>query len=789
MSPKRKSGVREFARALHQALRGKAPPNNQIEGLFLFRKHGAPLHATIPDPEVAYLTFIRSCLEAFQVDHPKPAELLSLRFLEKETVKSIASQLSLSQEHVYRQQRAAIEALAEWILAKEEQEKREFETSLINKLPPPSYTRLFGAEKIASDLADLLVPQKSPWVLALIGLGGMGKTALVDWTIRRLIPHFPYQELFWLRADNSEGHKANKQQLTRLLAQHFIPETIPFSEHLATLRKYLKAQPCLIVIDNLDIDSEDLDWIEVMQDLANPGKFVLTSRRLPSPLAQVYALPITELESQPAAELLVYEANQRGLQTAGDDLRSHAQEIYARTGGNPLALRLVTGLLQAWSLSTVLKALTERAPGDVEKMYGGIFEKSWQALGEAARQLLATMPLVGPEGALEGHLQAVSGLEEVSFHTALFELRRHSLLEMRGSILEPRYGLHNLTESFLHNKLGTKPAGFQISFKNSAQSNLDFWLAQLGRQDKIKTLSNEKGNLQSAVEFGLHLRDRRSSYQLLNAMAPTILELGIAQEWIGFFQRAFTQMEERETLARITLPYQLGALFWQVGQNEKALEAFRESLELSTQTGSGRQRVAAQLGICLTLWSAQLYEQASKEAQLAEPELQPIGEGDPLKIRGLAILGILAFAAKEYEHAGSFFQMALGIVPREQKSIQAQLRLNLGLSLQARGKFNKSLQEYDAAGALLKAVPRSDRVLATVEVLRASLHYKNNKMDAARAALERAARLLQVDEKDLEVLAFLENELGRVHFKAGETDKALSFFNSAANLSQQLGNG
>jgi hypothetical protein len=112
------------------------------------------------------------------------------------------------------------------------------------------------------------------------------------------------------------------------------------------------------------------------------------------------------------------------MQNAKADLRQHMKGIYARAGGNPLALRLVAGLLQAWSLPTVLNAIQERAAGDIAEMYNGIFEKSWQALGDMARRLLISMPLVSAEGAREEHLRAISGLDQASLHAALFELRQ-----------------------------------------------------------------------------------------------------------------------------------------------------------------------------------------------------------------------------------------------------------------------------------------------------------------------------------------------------------------------------
>ncbi len=775
MPTQRASKSEQLTEALHQALRGNEPLTQEIRRLFLFRKHGQAVDTETGNTGFA---FIRFCLSEFRTQNPGQAELLSKRFVEKESTKSIANRLSLSQEQVNRQQKAAIEALAEWVLIEEERQEKEFERSLINSLVSPSYTQLFGAEKITSLLTDLLGSSKSPWLISLIGLGGIGKTALADWTLRALIPNFPYQQLFWLRADREKGRPVRKEQLVGQLCRRFIADAIPFAGQLSELRKYLKAHSCLIVLDDLDTELADLELVELLQDLASPSKFLLTSRRLPAPLAQVYIVPVTELKPNPALELLVYEASQRGMQNVARDMRAHMEEIYARTGGNPLALRLVAGLLQAWSLPTVLAALQKRTGGDIEKMYASIFEQSWQALSRSGQRLLLSMLLVGTEGATEQHLQAVSGLEEVNLRTVSFELRQRSLLEIRGSILEPRYGIHHLTETFLRN--------FRQPFADSGRANLVYWGNQLQSQQRNQILKAERGNLERAVEFGFEIEAAQLTCELLNDLFPAILELGAAREWVQHFKRAPEWKTGAEK--RASLLYQLGALYWQLGETENALKAFSQCVELAQQHNLGRQHAAAQLGICLSYWSATDYERAGHEAQIAEQVLHSIDESDSLQVRGLAILGIVAFAIEDYTEAVSLFNKAIERLPAGEKSIRAQLELDLGLSLQAKGEIEDASKKYNTAAALLKSVPYSEKYLATVEILRASLHYQDRKMDAAKAALERAARLLQIDKDELEITALLEGQLGRVHFKVGETEKALSFLGSAAKLWGQLGN-
>lgn len=134
-------------------------------------------------------------------------------------------------------------------------------------------------------------------------------------------------------------------------------------------------------------------------------------------------------------------------------MHDNAKNIYSRTGGNPLALKLTVGLLHAWPLETVLTSLDQGPGGDVEALYRHIFESSWQTLSPDAHQLLQAMPLAGDKGAEINQLQTISGLAEIKLREAIKELVTRSLIEMRTSSEQPCYGIHGLTDTFLRGQL------------------------------------------------------------------------------------------------------------------------------------------------------------------------------------------------------------------------------------------------------------------------------------------------------------------------------------------------
>lgn len=138
------------------------------------------------------------------------------------------------------------------------------------------------------------------------------------------------------------------------------------------------------------------------------------------------------------------------LATAG---KGDIDVIYATTGGNPLALKLVVSLASVLSLPQVLADIARSRPGPIEDLYKHIYWESWRTLSDDAQALLQAMPLIAEAGALPAHMRAISNLSEERFWPAVSELISRSLLEIKGTIHERRYGIHRLTETFLRTEI------------------------------------------------------------------------------------------------------------------------------------------------------------------------------------------------------------------------------------------------------------------------------------------------------------------------------------------------
>jgi hypothetical protein len=120
-------------------------------------------------------------------------------------------------------------------------------------------------------------------------------------------------------------------------------------------------------------------------------------------------------------------------------------------------LKLVVSLLDVMPLAEALSGLVQSRQGPIEELYRHIYWKAWQALSDGARNLLLAMPLVARTGARPEQLQEITGLLDAQFWLAIQELRKRSLLEVRGNLRERRYGIHRLTETFLHTEILQEP--------------------------------------------------------------------------------------------------------------------------------------------------------------------------------------------------------------------------------------------------------------------------------------------------------------------------------------------
>lgn len=197
---------------------------------------------------------------------------------------------------------------------------------------PPRAARFTGRADQLIEVADLLAAHQR---VALIGPGGMGKTALAAEVIHRLAPapkpdsRWPggiYQHDYYKQS----GHAA---ALTGLLAQAGIREE-PGMNLEAEVRRLFSQPGVLLYLEGC----EKAEELVPLLDLTGPAQVLLTTRdhekRGDAYVHEVYPLP-----PEDAAQLLHYCARQAEL-PAEPPARQPWLKLAGELGGHPLALRL-----------------------------------------------------------------------------------------------------------------------------------------------------------------------------------------------------------------------------------------------------------------------------------------------------------------------------------------------------------------------------------------------------------------------------------------------------------------
>lgn len=344
------------------------------------------------------------------------------------------------------------------------QQQAEHLTTSKLHLPPRAYQYLIGRyeelDKITKALCD---PDRTP-IVVVVGLGGIGKTALAREAVERCWKDKCFEHIVWTSAKTEYfvGELALKaietveynfdtllSDIGRQCDRLDIPQ-MPADQKRAAVKYLLAKQHILVVMDNLETVPESDKLVHDIYQILGQSKLFITSRHLVNHGA-AFTINLGGFNEDEGVKFLREESQNRNIAAVVDAGREQLLVIHTHTGGAPLAMKLVVGQMVRQPMDVVLDTLQKaKVQGQDYPFYRFVYYHSWETLDMPAKMALVDMSVFPPlTGGAVMDVQAISQVPEAEFWPAMDQLVTMSLVDKIGVIGKERFAMHPLTQYFI----------------------------------------------------------------------------------------------------------------------------------------------------------------------------------------------------------------------------------------------------------------------------------------------------------------------------------------------------
>ena len=307
----------------------------------------------------------------------------------------------------------------------------------------PHISQFYGREKELAKLEQWMVNNRCHLV-AVLGIGGIGKTALAAKLAERIKGEFAY--IFWRSLHNAPPSESILQNCLQFLSNHQridLPEEI--DGQITLLIEYLRNYCCLLVLDNMEtILQSGKSTSQYREGYEGYGKLIkrigeakhqscllLTSREKPVEVAHlegktspVHALQLLGVGQVEGKEIL----KDKGL-FGSDEAKVYLIHLYS---GNPLALKLVSEPVRE-VFGGDISAFLKEGEAVVRNIYD-LINQQFKRLSEPEQEIMYWLAVereaVSLEELREDLVRQVSKRDVLG---NLESLRRRSMIETRGT--------------------------------------------------------------------------------------------------------------------------------------------------------------------------------------------------------------------------------------------------------------------------------------------------------------------------------------------------------------------
>lgn len=319
----------------------------------------------------------------------------------------------------------------------------------------------YGRNDELAKLEYWIVEERSRLV-ALLGIGGIGKTALAVKLAQLLCKQFEF--VIWRTLRNAPPAKEILADLLQFLSNQQetdLPESE--SERVSRLLYYLQKHRCLLVLDNVETILQSGERTEqyragysgynelfkIVGEVSHQSCLILTSREQPKEIALLagtnHPVKTLQLQGLKTAEVKAI-FNDKGILFGSE---AELQELIQRYGGNPLALKIVATSIQELFASNISEFLAQATVvfGDIQDL----LDQQFHRLSILEKEIMYWLAINRePVSLNQLHEDIISPVKPAKLLESLQSLGRRSLIENKtsGFTLQPVV-MEYVTEQFI----------------------------------------------------------------------------------------------------------------------------------------------------------------------------------------------------------------------------------------------------------------------------------------------------------------------------------------------------